>query len=182
MLIRMELPHLYEVRRLEELSAPASLPLLHFSPGNSPGNGEHLLLEFTPPTSAAWIGSFACGISSGTALTMVLSSPDPLIAFVVAGGIGYSVHVNSPEQCQLLPVSPVMFVEVLSQEGMAVLGSGNALAVYDAKGLVWFKRVVESDLKLQSISEGLIHFSGLDTEAGQPVRLSAELGSGRKVG
>jgi hypothetical protein len=112
---------------------------------------------------------------------MVISSPDPLIAFIIVGGEGYSVQVDSPGRGQHLPVSPVMFAEVIPEQTLVVLGSGNALAVYDLKGLVWFRRVVEDELKLRSISEGLIHYSGLDIEAGKTVSLSAALRSGKEI-
>ena len=111
----------------------------------------------------------------------MISSPDPLIAFVIAGGEGYSVQVDFPGRWQPLPVSPVVFAEVIPEQTLVVLGSGNALAVYDPKGLVWFRRVVEDELKLRSISEGLIHFSGVDTEAGKTVSLSAALRSGKEI-
>lgn len=58
---------------------------------------------------------------------------------------------------------------------------GPVIAVYDPLGWVCFRRMVENELKLRSISEGLIHFSGLDTEAGKTVSLSAALRSGKEI-
>jgi hypothetical protein len=100
---------------------------------------------------------------------------------VIAGGEGYSVQVDSPGHWHPLPVSPVMFAEVLPEQVLVVLGSDSALAVYDPKGLVWFRRVVQNELKLRSISEGLIHFSGLDAVAGKTVCLSAVLRNGKEI-
>jgi hypothetical protein len=182
MLMRLELPHRYEVARASEAPAGISQPPVRYRPAHSYDVGSDvLLLEFRSQSSAPWIGSFACRTSDSSGLSMVISSPDPLTAFVIAGGEGYSVQVDSPGHWQPLPVSPVVFAEVLPEQGLVVLGSGNALAVYDPKGLVWFRRVVENELKLRSISEDLIHFSGLDTEAGKTMCLSAALRSGKEI-
>ena len=181
MLMRLELPHGYEVTRVTEAPAGISPRSFRYRPAQSNDAGGELLLEFTPQNSPAWIGSFACRANETSSLSMVISSPDPLIAFVIAGGEGYSVQVDAPAQWQPLPVSPVMFAELIPEQSLVVLGSGNALAVYDPKGLVWFRRVVENELKLRSISEGLIHFSGLDTAAGKTISLSAALRSGKEV-
>jgi hypothetical protein len=181
MLMHLELPHRYEVEWVEKLPAGISQPSLRYYPAHSnDDSGDGLLLEFRPQTSPPWIGSFTGRTSEQNGLAMVISSPDPLVAFVIVGGEGYSVHVDSPGHWQHLPVSPVMFAEVIPEQTLVVLGSGNALAVYDPKGLVWFRRVVEDELKLRSISEGFIHFSGLDAQAGKTVSLSAALGSGKE--
>lgn len=181
MLMRLDLPHGYEVTPVTE--APTGISPLSFRYRTSQFNetGGELLLEFTPQNSSPWIGSFACRADETSSLSMVISSPDPQIAFVIAGGEGYSVQVDSPAQWQPLPVSPVMFAELIPEQSLVVLGSGNAIAVYDPKGLVWFRRVVENELKLRSICEGLIHFSGLDTASGKTVSLSAFLGNGKEV-
>jgi hypothetical protein len=183
MLMHMELPHRYEVVCLEEVpSSDVSQPHYRYRAAHSSDvAGDALQIQFRPQTSAPWIASFAVGTHDQSALNLVISSPDPMIAFVIVGGEGYSVQVNSPGHWHSLPVWPVMFAEVIPEQTLVVLGSGNALAVYDPKGLVWFRRVVENELKLRSISEGLIHFSGLDTEAGKTVSLSAALRSGKEV-
>jgi hypothetical protein len=181
MLMRLELPHSYEVTPVTE--APAGVSPLSFRCRPSQSNeavGE-LLLQFTPQNSPPWIGSFACRSNETSSLSVAISSPDPQIAFVIAGGEGYSVQVDSPAQWQPLPVSPVMFAELIPEQSLVVLGSGNAMAVYDPKGLVWFRRVVENELKLSSICEGLIHFSGLDTASGKTVSLSAVLRNGKEL-
>jgi len=182
MLMRLDLPHRYDVACVDEAPADIGQPPFRYRPAHAADeSGEGLLLEFRPQSAAPWIGSFACRTSDQSGLSMVISSPDPLIAFVIAGGEGYSVQVDSPGSWQPLPVSPVMFAEVIPEQTLVVLGSGNALAVYDPKGLVWFRRVVENELKLRSISEELIHFSGVDTEAGKTVSLSAALRSGKEI-
>lgn len=181
MLMRLELAHRYEVAWVEKPPAGISPLPFRYRPQSSDASDD-LLLEFKPQNSPPWIGSFACRTSNLNGPSMVISSPDSLIAFVIARGDGYSVQVDSPGHWSPLPVSPVMFAEVLPEQSLVVLGSGNAIAVYDPKGLVWFRRVVEDELKLRSISEGLIHFSGLDTEAGKTVSLSAALRSGKEVG
>lgn len=182
MLMRLELPHRYEVARVSKTAAGISQPSFRYRTTHPSDAGDDgLLLEFRPQTCTPWIGSFASRTSDKSAPSMVISSPDPLIAFAIAGGEGYSVQVDSPNHWQPLPVSPVMVAEVLPEQSLVVLGSGNALAVYDPEGLVWFRRVVENELKLRSISEGLIHFSGLDTAAGKTVCLSAALRSGKEI-
>ena len=182
MLMRLELPHHYEVARVGEAPASISQPPFRYRPAHiSDASSEDLLLEFRPQTSRSWIGSFARRAGDQSGISMVISSPDPMTAFVIADGEGYSVQVDSPGHGHPLPASPVMFAEVIPEQSLVVLGSGNALAVYDPKGLVWFRRVVENELKLRSISEDLIHFSGLDTEAGKTVCLSAALRSGKEI-
>jgi len=181
MLMLLGLPHRYEVEPLSEVP-DGTQPLFRYSAVNSARNGGGvLLLRFRPEGMAPWIGSFAAGTVDKNGPSMVLSSPDPATAFVIAAGDGYSVRVDSPATWHMLPVSPVQFAEVLPAQGLVVLGSSNALAVYDLKGLCWFKRVVEDELKLQSIARGRINFSGLDAAQGKTVTLSADLGTGNEV-
>lgn len=44
-----------------------------------------------------------------------------------------------------------------------------------------FRRVVENELRLQSIARGRINFSGLDAVNGKSVRLTADLETGKEV-
>jgi len=181
MLMLLGLPHGYEVEHVIDLP-DGMQPSFRYSAVNSArAGGDVLLLRFRPEGAEPWIGSFAAGTVDKNGTSMVLSSPDPSVAFVIAGGDGYSVRVDSPETWQMLPVSPVQFAEVLAEQGLVVLGSSNALAVYDLKGLCWFKRVVEDELKLRSIAEGRINFSGLDPVQGKTVTLSADLDTGNEV-
>jgi hypothetical protein len=182
MLIHLELPHRYEVEWLAEPPLGASSQLFHCHAANlTPGDRPTLLLRFRPESAGPWVGSFASGSVDTAAPSMVLSSPDPLTVFVIAAGDAYSARVDSPDSFQMLPVSPVLFAEVLPERTMMVLGSANALAVYDPKGLCWFRRVVENELELQSIAQGRINFSGLDAANGKSVRRNAELDTGKEV-
>src|SRR5664279_6159046 len=96
MLMRLELPHRYEVARASEAPAGISQPPVRYRPAHSYDVGSDvLLLEFRSQSSAPWIGSFACRTSDSRGLSMVISSPDPLTAFVIADGEGYSVEVLS---------------------------------------------------------------------------------------
>jgi hypothetical protein len=181
MLIRLELPHQYAVESVTESDSAGPAPYA-FCPANAASSDHDVqLLRFRPQDSANWVGSFASGHVDKSAPSMVLSSPEPLTAFVIAAGDGYLVRVDSPQNWQMLPVSPVLFAEVLPERTMVVLGSANALAVYDPKGLCWFRRVVDNELKLQSIAAGRINFSGLDQVNGKSVSLSAELDTGEEV-
>ena len=181
MLMLLGLPHRYEVELVS--GVPDGMqPSFQYSAVNSARtDGDVVVLGFRPEGGDPWIGRFAAGTVDKNGPSMVLSSPDPMVAFVVASGDGYSVRVDSPGIWHMLPVSPVQFAEVLPEQGLAVLGSSNALAVYDRKGLCWFKRVVEDELKLQSIAKGRINFSGLDPVQGKTVTLSADLGTGDEV-
>jgi hypothetical protein len=182
MLIHLELPHRYEVESLAGTSSlPGSEVFQYRAAHSSHDDRPNLLLRFHPEASQPWIGSFASGSVDPNAPSMVISSPNPLTAFVIAGGDAYSVKVDSPGSFQMLPVSPVLFAEALPEQGVVVLGSVNALAVYDSKGLCWFRRVVDNELKLQSIARGRIHFSGLDAPNGKSVSGSADLDTGKEV-
>jgi hypothetical protein len=182
MLIHLELPHRYEVEGVPGSAATGDPEAYSFCPANAASSDRDVqLLRFRPQNSASWVGTFASGNVDKTAPSMVLSTPDPLTVFVVAAGDGYSVRVDAPRNWQMLPVSPVLFAEVLPERTMVVLGSASALAVYDPKGLCWFRRVVDNELKLQSIAAGRITFSGLDRANGKSVRLSAELNTGKEI-
>ncbi|MDR3747946.1 MAG: hypothetical protein P4M04_07320 [Acidobacteriota bacterium] len=182
MLIHLELPHRYEVESLAETSILAGSEVFQYRAAH-PGHDDrpNLLLRFRPEGSQPWIGSFSSGSVDPNAPSMVISSPNPLTAFVIAAGDAYSVQVDSPGSFQMLPVSPVLFAEALPQQTVVVLGSANALAVYDPKGLCWFRRVVNDELKLESIARGTIHFSGLDAANGKSVSGSADLDTGKEV-
>lgn len=179
MQLHLQLPHSFEVEWLREL--PSDQPPIHYHPAHSTSGGKDgLLLRFQPHSGPAWIGCFAFGSEAPNAPTTVVSSPDPSIAFVVAKGAGYSVHPDTPETCERLPVFPILFVEVVPDQRMVIFGGQTALAVYGPQGLSWFKRVVPDELKLQRVSDSSIHFTGWNAVEEKTVEGCVDITSGER--
>ncbi len=177
MQLHLQLPHSFEVEWLREM--PAGHPAIRYYPADSAAGGkEGLLLRFQPQQGGAWIGCFAFGSDAPDAPTTVVSSPDPSTAFVVARGAGYAVHPDAPETCDPLPVFPVLFVKVVPEQKLVIFGGQTALAVYGPRGLSWFKRVVQDELKVQRIGDRSIYFTGWDAAEGKTIEGCIDLGSG----
>jgi hypothetical protein len=180
MLSRLELPHSYEVRVRSDSTAQPDAAVVHYFPpraDDKPVDG--LVVEFRPRGGQSWIGCFSRGTSDENALTVVLSSPNPESAFVVCGGAGYSVRVDSPNEWHKLPVSPIISAEIIADQKVVVLGSDRDLAVYRPGGLSWFRRVVADGLQVQGITGGQIRFRGMDTDKGKTVDLRADIDTGK---
>jgi len=179
MQLHLQLPHSFEVEWLREM--PADQPPIHYCPGDSTEGGKDgILFRFTPQDGPAWIGCFAFAIEAPAAPTSVVSAPDPSTAFVVAKGAGYVVHADSPGSCEPLPVFPVLFIQVVPEQKLVIFAGDTALAVYDPKGLSWFKRVVQDELKIQRIGECAIHFTGWDQNKGKSVEGCVNLTNGEQ--
>ena len=179
MQLHLQLPHSFEVEWLREL--PGDQSPIHYFPAHSTlGGKDGLLLRFQPKNGAPWIGCFAFGSESPNAPTTVVSSPQPSTAFVVAKGAGFSVHPETPESCERLPIDPVLYVKVVPEQRLVIFGGDTTLAVYGPQGLSWFKRVVQDELKVERVGDQSIHFTGWDPGEGKSVEGCVEIVSGEK--
>jgi hypothetical protein len=161
----LALPHSYEVEELAELPGTGkfAVPLIFFpSPKNRPEH-DGLWLKVKPANGRGWIGVFAFGYSSPPAFSRVLSSLDPNRVCVISNGAAYIVKADEPEVWEQIPVTPVLDVRPILEQGLLVFSDFIQLAAYGSSGLAWQSpRVCWDGLKIVSTTRETIEGTGYD--------------------
>lgn len=160
----LALDHSYEVEELGELPGTGkfSVPVFNFPPANPPGN-YGLGLRVRRRGGESWVGFFAGGYTSPTAISRVVSSPDPNRVCVVSKGAGYLVDVDNPGEWERVQLFPVLDVRTISERGLMIFCSFTDLVAYGDTGFVWKSpRVCWDDLKIVSITPDTIEGTGYD--------------------
>ena len=161
----LTLPHSYQVEELDELpgSGKLAVPLIFFPPPKNRPEHDGLWLKVKPANGVGWIGVFAFGYRSPPAFSRVLSSLDPDRVCVISSGAAYMVDTDEPEVWEQIPVTPVLDVRPIPEEGLIVFSDFTRLAAYGRSGLVWRSpRVCWDGLKIVSTTHETIEGTGYD--------------------
>src|SRR5437870_2035633 len=114
-------PHLYDVQELGELPGSGlDAPLFYIPEPKTRTERDGLWLRIRSSNFPTWIGVFAFG-SSPSALSCVISTPDPEVLCVVSRGAAYIVRPSEPKAWQQVRGHPIIDVRVLQDHQMLLL-------------------------------------------------------------
>ena len=162
---QLELPHSYVVEELPELPGTGGLNLLlrYFPRPKTRPEHDGLWLKVSSAKGNSWIGVFAFGYRPDSALSKVVSSPDPDRVCVVSGGAAYIVTADDPDAWEEVPVQPVCDVRCLPEHGLLVFSDFSKLVALGVSGLAWSSpRLCWDDLKILNVTGDAIEGIGYD--------------------
>ena len=189
MSLKLDLPHSYQLDRIEDLPGTGKLPQFIFDGSffKSPhpdgkARTEGLLLRVISPDKKIWIAIVKGNLDlhgSG-----VYSTFDPEKFCIVAGGCGYFVNAANPELPQAVRALPVIDVKIIEDRSMFVFADYTRLFAYGRAGLIWESAsVCWDDLKILSINAKTIDGTGYDpTNMTNPLtQFSVDLETGESL-
>jgi hypothetical protein len=116
-----------------------------------------LLVRFTLPDGASWVGGFGAGSLAARACTGVFASPSPTRSCLVSGGRAYLVEVKEPDKTMVLLSELVMQVVADVPAGVLLLADPWQLHAYGAAGLSWSSsRIATEGFQVLSADERMI--------------------------
>jgi hypothetical protein len=177
-------PHTYEIEEMRELPGAGKpiLPIIFFPPPENRPEHDGLWLTVSAANGRTWIGVFQFGYSAPPAFSRVASSPDPNRFCVIANGAGYVVKAEEPEAWEKIPVTPVLDVRAVPEQGLLVFSDFTGLAAFDRNGLAWRSpRVCRDGLKIRNISRESIEGTGCDPTSSRESRFIVDLKTGRSL-
>jgi hypothetical protein len=161
----LSFPRSYEVAEPSELPGRGKLdvPVLYFPQATTRPEHDGLWLKVTPSNCSPWIGVSAFGYQSPTALSRVVSCPDPRRTCIVSRGAAYIVRTDQPEIWERIPVLPVVDLRVVLERELLIFSDFTQLAAYGGAGLLWQSpRVCWDELKIVRVTQDRIEGTGSD--------------------
>jgi hypothetical protein len=175
-------PREYECQILEELPGSDGPAHQYFRAGSTFGGQDGVLVQVTPKVSP-WLGTFAFGKYGNSAVSRLVSMPDPTRLCVVAKGEGYIVSAASPKVWESVCLSPVIDIRSLRDAGLVIFADFTQLAAYGREGLRWrTKRLTWSNMKLIEVTSEKIIGQYEDLGADEPRTFEVDVATGSHTG
>lgn len=153
MMTQHPFPAEYELECLEELQAGHTRRLF-FPGGTSDGGHDGINVQVSPHEGTEWVGTFALGHFGPRAITGLWTTPNPSSLCVVAEGQGYMVDARNPQQCEAVPIVPVLAVRSSAKYQLLIFSNHTELLAYGSTGIAWrTKRLSWDSLKLTTMSD-----------------------------
>jgi hypothetical protein len=173
-------PHQYEVEPEASLPpAPGKIRQFYYPGGIERGGGGGLVVKIIPQHGLTWIGTFASGYRSPTAVTGVFSCPDGHSLCVVSAGAGYIVRADDPQSWEEVRAHPITDVRAIPEAQLLVFADFTALSAYGSEGLAWTTDDLSWDgLEITEVSPDFIRGLAWDAPQGQQVEFCIDVGTG----
>lgn len=167
----------YEV---EEVEYSPGEPLFRFSTENGDHFARRLCLRFVTCEGDTWWGEFQQGFSG---VSGAFSTPDPSTVCVIADGIGYWVHTESPRNYTTLQSFPIRHVLSLPNYNSLVFADFRKMEAYGHSGLKWLTSDITWDgFTNIHATEKTIDGYAYDAPTGRQVPVSVDIATGHVVG
>jgi hypothetical protein len=179
-------PHEYEVNEVGDYPGDGKFgsPVFFYPvPENRIRNGASWL-RIKARGSEPWIGAFAFGDTSPSALSRVVSTPDPRRLCVISNGAAYVVSVDEPHVWDEIYIFPVLDARPVVSHGLLLLSDFTHIAAYGVAALAWKSpRVCWDDLKIANVTPDTVEGAGYDpTNSLSPaMRFVVDLKTGRSL-
>ena len=177
-------PHSYEVQELQELPATGKLdvPLLYIPQPKTRSEHDGVWLKIRSSNGEPWVGVFAFGYSSPSAVSRVISTPDPEALCVVSRGAAYIVRPDEPNAWQQMRVLPIIDVRVLPEHQMLLLADYTKLIALGNGGVLWKSSgLCGDDLKILRITSKVVEGTGYGPASSGESRFSVDIKTGRSL-
>jgi hypothetical protein len=174
-------PHSYEVQELQELPATGKLnvPLLYIPEPKTRSEHDGLWLKIRSHNGEPWVGVFAFGCSSRSAVSRVVSTPDPQGLCVVSRGAAYIVRPDEPNAWQHVRVRPVIDLRVLPEHRMLLLADYTKLIALGSGGVLWeSSSLCGDDLKILRVTSKAVEGLGYDPANSNDLRFAIDIKTG----
>lgn len=169
MIIEQPFPSSFKFEVLSELRA--ANPRRWFYPGaNESGGQDGVNIQMVPSEGQEWIGTFAMGRFGSKSITGVFTAPNADRLCVVAQGQAFIVDANNPNDCESLPIVPVIDVRSSKEHQLLIFASYTELLAVGVNGIAWrTERLSWDGLKLTHVTKEAIHgvFWDIQTESEQ---------------
>jgi hypothetical protein len=172
--------HEYEVAQLTELPpGPSTVPVVYL-PMNRTHNTDGVMLKVSPNAAEPWIGVFAFGYRlARTAISGILTCPDPFSICVVANGSGYMTDSRRPSSCVTVPCVPVLGVRSVAHANLLVFWDFNSIMAWSRQGIAWkSKNLCSDELEIVELTSKSIKCRGWDAASRSKVGFELDLLNG----
>lgn len=177
-------PHSYEVQELHELPATGKIdvPLLYIPEPKTRGEHDGLWLTFRSSNGESWVGVFAFGNSSPSAVSRVISTPDPEAVCIVSRGAAYLVRPSEPNAWHQVRVSPIIDVRILPEHRVLLLAGFTKLIACGNRGVLWeSSNLCGDELKILRVTSEAVEGSGYDPAKAGEARFAVDIKTGQSL-
>ncbi|MEK6719994.1 MAG: hypothetical protein AABZ33_04900 [Chloroflexota bacterium] len=158
---------------------PGSEEALAFARAGISTHSEGFIVRVRRGSSRSWIGNFQPGDGS---LSTWAPTPASASLLVVAGGTGYLVSVDHPEEFQVLPSYPIRQIATIAQAGLLVVADHISIAATDGVRVLWVsERLAWDGLEIDEASPRIIRGHSVDPSTGRASLFVIETRSGLLV-
>lgn len=144
---------------------PSGMEPLRFPSDDAPGDGG-MLVRFSPPNMAPWVGQFPPGLIDRAGLYCVASTPSKNHCCVVSNGCATLLDVRDASSAQTLPTCPTKELHQFASFGLLVVSDYCYLYAYGPLGLAWESgRVAMDGLRVDGIRNDCIAIRSYDYQS-----------------
>ena len=162
---------------IDEISE--GLPIWHYSGATKLGGKDGLLVKFANTLVGDWVGVFAFGYRSSTAISVVYSCPNRSRLCVVARGQGVIVCSDNPLSHEVIDLLPIMGVFPIPSPSLLVVHDFTRFVAYGTSGFLWETPSLSWDgIKSISVGNGVIRGMGWDVPTGKDIDFQISLRDG----
>ncbi len=165
---------------------PLILPSRHFVYPAEVEEVERGALELlVRPGSGAepFLATCALGFASPAVPTGVWSCPATEVLCAVAGGYGYLVNTESPQQWSMLPYRPVTEVRPIPEAGLILFASFHRVLAWGRAGRLWeSERLSWEGLRLGEARDCVLTGWGWDMRTDTELEFALDLRTGNHTG
>ena len=142
-----------------------------------------MLLMVKPVTGGSFLATCALGFRDPKLPSGVWACPQPDDLLAVAGGYAYLVNTRQPEECQFLPLRPVVEVLQVADSGLVLLAGFHSVAAIGESGLLWeTSKLSWEGVTLSEVSGGKLSGLGWDMRTDREVPFEVDLRTGAYTG
>ena len=177
----LQFPHAYEVNECPELpgSGQSDLDLHYFPPPRARSEHDGLWLEVCPRSGQKWLGVFAHGYVSPSAISRVLSTPHPTYVCVISSGQAYIVNTCDPQEWSIVHVIPVTDARSLPQHQILLFVGFSSVTAWGRDGKVWQAQFPVDGITLTEVTPWLIEGFGYNPAEGGDTSFEIDTKTGR---
>jgi hypothetical protein len=177
--IRLEFDHDYEVELLRETVPQVGIRTWFYPGASTKGGRDGVLLRITPTEGTPWIGCFARGNFGGSAVSQVMSCPNPRELCVLSLGAGYFVNVQDPSNWKNVRAIPVCNALAVLDRHLLVFSDFTKLVAYGSNGPAWETGGISADgIRILGIRNACLDLISWDAAKQTEFEVSVSLGNG----
>jgi hypothetical protein len=174
---------LYECELVDELPGVEGMPRFFYPGAIGSGGGDGIMVRVTPEGGGAWIGTFAFGKFGNSAVSKVVTTPNPERLCVVSRGAGYLVSARDPGEWEGVKAIPVIDIRSIPGAGVLVFASFTDLVAYGAEGIRWRTgRLTWDSMKLVEVTDEKIVGQYWDIRSEETQRFEVDVATGTHRG
>ena len=142
-----------------------------------------VIVRVRPQNGQRWIGTFARGFDSETAITGLFSTPHPDWLCAVSGGYAYLVNADRPEEWHFVKSRPVLETRAVSEANVLLFADFQTLSGFTADAILWHSAALSWEgLKITTINGHELQGLGWDAIRDCEVPFRVDLRTGGHTG